>query len=136
LHIYNALGFSSSNIAFRRESILNNNIIFNNMFGAGAKYSHVEDSLFIVDALKKKLKVYGVNKTIAYVDNISSTWFNGYDEKYFIDKGALFTCINRYFRHLLMLQYLIRHRYVLDKYSFFAAYRLMRSGGKNYIKGN
>ena len=136
LHIYNSLGFSSSNIAFRRESILNNNIIFNNLFGAGAKYSHGEDTLFIVDALKKKLKIYGVNKTIACVDNASSTWFNGYDEKFFYDKGALFACISRYFRHILMLQYLLRHRYVLDRYNIFEAYRFMRSGGKNYIKGN
>ena len=60
------------------------------MFGPGGIYSHGEDTLFIVDSLKKGLKVYGVNVLIGSASNSSSTWFNGYDEKYFFDKGALF----------------------------------------------
>ena len=134
LHLFNPVGYSSQRIAFRRDSILNKKIVFNNLFGAGALYSSGEDTLFLVDALKNKLKVYLSCKYIGTVEHDKSTWFNGYNEKYFYDKGALYTAINPRFRKLLMLQYLIRHREVLKTIKFKKAYKEMKKGSIDYLE--
>ena len=134
LHLYNSLGYSSSSIAFRRRSIMKKRIVFNQLFGAGSLYTSGEDTLFLVDCLKNKLNVYLSSKYIGVVNHLTSTWFNGYNEKYFFDKGALYTAINLKFRKIYMLQYLFRHKYVLNELSFFKAYKMMKRGSKDYLK--
>lgn len=133
LHIYNSLNYASYNIAFRKESVKNKNIKFNTEFGPNAKYSSGEDSLFIVDLLKNKLKIYSSPQNLGTVYNKTSTWFKGYNEKYFFDKGALFTAISRRFRILLIMQYLLRHRGVLKDIKFLEAIKLMLKGSKDYL---
>lgn len=134
LHIYNSLNYATYNIAFRKDSIINNNIKFNTLFGPGTKYNSGEDSLFIRDILKNKLKVYSCPLYLGKVYNKKSTWFKGYDEKYFFDKGALFTAINSKLRHILILQYLIRHKEVLVNINFSKAHKLMIKGSKKYLR--
>ena len=133
LHIYNSLNYASYNIAFKKDSILNNNIKFDILFGPGAKFSHGEDSIFIKDLFKNNLKVYSSPIYLGTVYNNNSTWFDGYNEKYFYDKGALFTAISKKKRHLLMIQYLLRHRNILKKYQFIKTYKIMLKGSKEYL---
>ena len=134
LHFYNSLNYSTYNIAFKKDSILNNNIKFNTMFGPGAKFTHGEDSLFIINIYKNKLKVYSSPEYLGIAYNEKSTWFKGYNEKFFFDKGALFTAINSKIRHILILQYLIRHKDVLKDCDFKKAYKMMIEGSKEYRK--
>lgn len=133
LHFYNILRYESTRIAFRRKCIENNKIKFNTLFGAGAKYTSGEDTLFLIDCLKNKLKIYSSTKNIATVYHRQSTWFKGYNEKYFLDKGALFTAINRSFRILLILQYLLRHKELTQEIKFSKAFALMLRGSKEYL---
>ena len=133
LHIYNSLNYASFNIAFKRKSV--KNIKFNTLFGPNAKFkSGGDDTLFIVDFLKNKLKIYSSKEYIGNIISDNSTWFNGYNEKYFFDKGALFTAISINFRHILMMQYLFRHKEVLTNYKLFEAYKIMLKGSKEYLK--
>lgn len=134
LHIYNSLNYASYNIAFRRNSILSNNIKFNTEFGPNAKYSNGTDTMFIVDMLRNKLKIYSSSSNLGVVYNKKSTWFKGYDTQYFFNKGALFTAINRRFRIALMLQYLVRHNEVLKDIGFISAFKSMINGSNDYIK--
>lgn len=134
LHIYNSLNYASYNIAFKRKSIIDKKICFNTNFGPNAKFNHGEDTIFIVDMLKNKLKLYSSPVFLGTAYNKSSTWFEGYNEKYFFYKGALFTAINKNIRYILCLQYLLRHRYVLKEIDFFKAYRIMLDGSKEYLK--
>lgn len=131
LHIYNSLNYGSVNIAFKRKCA--KNIKFNELFGTGSKYANGEDSLFIMDLFRNKLKIYSSNKFIGKIVNGDSSWFIGYNEKYFFDKGALFTAISYRFRHILMLQYLIRHKNVLTNYKLKEAYKIMKKGSKEYL---
>lgn len=133
LHIYNTLRYSSQRIAFKKESINKYKIRFNTLFGAGATYESGEEALFLVECLKNKLKIYSSTKEIGTVNQQSSTWFKGYNEKYFFDKGALFTAINRKLRLFLILQYLLRHKEVLKDIKFSEAFKLMEKGSKDYI---
>ncbi len=133
LHIYNILNYASYNISFKKESI--KDIQFNNSFGAGSIHPNGgDDTLFLVDCLKRGLKIYTSPIVIGNIISDDSTWFKGYDEKYFYDKGALYTNISKRFRHLLMLQHLIRHKEILTNLSFFKAYKEMLKGSRKYLK--
>lgn len=80
--------YSSVQIAFKKEAFYKNNLFFNINFGAGSKYSAGEESLLLREANRKNLRIYEYPATIATVDDAKSTWFTGYNEKYFYDKGA------------------------------------------------
>lgn len=137
LHIYNSLAYGSCNIAFKRASIIDKSIRFNTMFGPGSLYfsGGGDDTLFIVDCLKNKLKIYSCVQTIGTVYHEKSSWFgNGYSDDYFFAKGALFTAISYRFRHFMMLQHLIRHKEVLEGRKFFSTYAIMKEGSIDYIK--
>ena len=133
LHIYNSLNYATYNIAVRRKSVLNNNIRFNTLFGPGSKYKNGSDTLFIVDLLKNNLKIYSSPYIIGESNNKPSNWFNGYDYNYFYYKGILFTAISKKYRYLLMLQHIIRHKYLLKEYKFSEAFKIMRKGSKEYL---
>ena len=134
LHIYNSLNYASYNIAFRKNALIEKQIKFNTLFGPNAKYNNGTDTLFIVDMLKNKLKIYSSPVYIGTAYNKDSTWFKGYNEKFFYNKGALFTAINKKLRKPLILQYLLRHRKeILNDIIFFKAFNLMLNGSRDYI---
>ncbi len=81
--------YGSVRIAFKRESIQKNNIWFNRNFGSGSVFTSGEETLFLNESRRKKLKIYEYPAIIADVDFSESTWRSGYDEKFFYDKGAL-----------------------------------------------
>ena len=133
VHIYNSLRFSSCSIAFRRKSILDNNISFNELFGSNSKYMTGEDTLFIVSALKKGLKLYTNTNCIGTVYHNKSFWFHGYTEEYFFYKGSVYTAISKSFRHLLCFQHLLRHRNEYKELGFFKALKNMSKGMRDYL---
>lgn len=134
LHIFNSLKYSSPRIAFKKSSIQNCKIKFNSYFGPGSIYSSGEDTLFLVDCLRKKLKIYSSPLNVGTVFHTDSTWFKGYNEKYFFDKGALFTAINKQLRWFLIIQFLLRHKCFTKEIGFKNAYKLMIEGSNDYLK--
>ena len=135
MHIYNILNYATYNIAFRRTKIIENNIKFNPLFGPGAKYKNGDDSLFLVNILKSGLKIYSSPTYLGTVYNDNSTWFKDYDYEYIFNKGAIFTAVNPRLRHILFLQYLLRHKEVLANYKLKEAYKIMLKGSKDYLSG-
>ncbi|MDT2802003.1 glycosyltransferase family A protein [Vagococcus lutrae] len=129
---YNCLRYGTVTFTFKRESILKINNSFSLLFGGGAKYGSGEDSLFIWNAINKGLKVYAVNKTIADVYNNNSTWFEGYNEKFYKDKGALFAALNSRYYWIFNLQYVMRHP--SKEYSRSTVLNLMQMGAKEFLK--
>ena len=97
VHIWNFCRYGTVRIVFKRESWKKNPIFFSELYGGGATYGAGEDTLFLRECLKKGLKVYAYPYYIATINQDSSSWFEGYNEKYFYDKGALlalaFPCI-------------------------------------------
>ena len=81
--------YGSVHIAIRKRALIGKNVYFNTLFGNGATYSCGEDTLFLKELIEKDLKLYKTPIRIASVDMSDSTWFKGYNEKYFKDKGAL-----------------------------------------------
>lgn len=105
VNIINFLNYGSVRIAFRREAILRKNIWFSLLFGGGAMYSSGEDTMFLREALRKGLKIYTYPKTIGTVNQIESSWFTGYNEKFFFDKGALLNAIFPLLKYLVGMIY-------------------------------
>ena len=129
---YNALNYGAVRIAVKQLSVRRDNIMFNRNYGGGTPFSCGEDTLYIVDMLKNKFKIYTYSKTIATVDQNQSTWFKGYNEKYFYDKGVLYASISRFWASALCLQNLMRHPdYKKNGLTFLAAYQWMIRGVKN-----
>lgn len=130
---FNSLKYGAVRIAFRREAILKSNIHFTLLFGGGARYGSGEDTIFLTDCLKKGLKVYTCPQKIADVYNYQSSWFTGYNKKFFIDKGALFSAVMPKLSYILALQFAIRkHSLYKNQMNLREAFDYMVQGIKKY----
>lgn len=89
-HIWNAGRYPAYSIVLRASSMKGKSIIFSTLFGGGAKYSCGEDSIFIKDCMKNGLKMYRTTALIGKEEPRKSTWFSGYNEKFFIDRGVMY----------------------------------------------
>lgn len=129
---YNSQKYGTVSIAVKREKVFAHNIHFSLMFGPGAIYGSGEDSIFIYDCLNAKFKIHSVSDFIATLDDSESTWFNGYNEKYYFDKGALFRKLHKSFALFFCLIYLIRHRYEKTDLNFTLRLKIMYNGIADY----
>ena len=125
---------SSVEISFRTESIRDNNLVFNEMFGAGSKYVMGEENIFLFKALKKGLSIFSVPVLIGELsDHSTSTWFRGFNETFFISRGASFEAMTSKLSWLLVIQYALRkHKLYCKEVSFFRVLKWMWSGRIEY----
>lgn len=77
-------------IAFRRSSVQKANVWFTTLFGGGCIFPSGEDSLWLSEVRRKGLTIYVSEETIGSVSFAESTWFTGFDEKYFYGQGAFY----------------------------------------------
>jgi glycosyltransferase involved in cell wall biosynthesis len=131
VRLSNSLKYGTVRMAIRTNSFRKKNIAFSLLFGGGTKYGSGEDSLFIFDAIKKGLRVYTNPTFIGKVSHESSSWFRGYTDKYFFDKGALYVSLSKRWSKLLALQFVIRHRKMFKEKHWLEAYKLMLQGIKD-----
>lgn len=89
LRVWNAMKFGAVRIAIRRSALLRENISFNQNFGGGCSFSSGEDSLFLKACFDAGLKVYAHSYVLGTCAKDVSSWFVGYNEKYFYDRGVL-----------------------------------------------
>lgn len=82
--------YPAYSITAKRDALLRANVHYSLLFGGGAKYSNGEDSLFLKDCLKAGLKIYSHTVCIGEEVERESTWFSGYHEKFFKDRGVLY----------------------------------------------
>lgn len=111
-----AMKIISCEISFKRTSIINNNLKFDENYGSGTKFNRGEEQIFLYEALKKGLKVLFINKQIGEVSQNDSIWFSKYDENFFYIQGQVFKRLSPKFYKLLIFQYAIR-KYFLYHHS-------------------
>ena len=80
-------------IAFRLDSVKRANLWFTTLFGGGCIFPCGEDTLWLSEAREKGLTFYVSEKTIGTVSYEESSWFTGYDEKYYFGQGALYQAL-------------------------------------------
>lgn len=132
LHWFNSMHYGTYKICIKRNSLLKANVWFSLLFGGGAKFGSGEDTLFLQSCLRKGLRAYAVNVEIGVVNHQESTWFKGYTDKYFIDKGALFACLGKWFFYIMSLNLLIRHRKEYTGRSIREVFRLFLKGRHDF----
>lgn len=132
VHWYNCGRYGAVSFALRRESLLASGVMFSLLFGGGAKYGSGEDSLFLKEFLDKGFSVYTAPVTIAREEAAGeSTWFQGYNEKFFRDRGVLYRYLYGRLAGAMALRFLLAHRRILcAEVPFGQAYRWMRCGEK------
>jgi glycosyltransferase involved in cell wall biosynthesis len=116
-------------------------IWFDEIFGTGSNFFlHGEENIFLTDCLRSQNNAYYYPQKIAKLleDERSSTWFVGYNEKYFIDQGALYYRLSKYLVYFYVLQFAIR-KFKLYKANFnmtTALYYMLKGIGeyKNIVK--
>lgn len=132
VRIWNALNYGAPRLAIRRESQRKANLWFSTLFGGGARYGAGEDCLFVLDALRKGLKIYTNREIIGETDLSNSSWFKGYGDKFFSDKGALFKAGFGRLSILMILQFAVRHPEVIKGYGCKEAVRTMMRGASSF----
>ena len=134
---YNYAKYGAARIAFRRQSVLSAGIRFDLSFGGGTEHGSGEDTIFLWDCIKKKLKIYAVPYALAEIDQTAvSTWFKGYNEKFFLDKGALYAHIHPVLWPLYSLHHVMRYRKKFgSSVSLTKAIHWMLKGGRAYRAG-
>lgn len=134
LDFLHTLKLCSVQLSFKRSSIVDNDIKFDELFGSGSgKFNQGEENIFLADAFKKGLKVYYVPRKIAVLNQSESSWFNGYNKLFFESTGAKFYRISSIFYPVLILQFAIRKKKLYNgDVSILRAIKYMNSGVKTY----
>ena len=132
LSFYNCLRYGSVHFVFRREVLARENLYLNTLFGAGTDLGSGEDSIFILSAIRKGLRVRTNKSLIARVYNDDSTWFEGYNEKYFYDKGALARALFPRFYKFYIRYFLYAHPEMLREIRKERAKEKMLEGAKDF----
>ena len=109
-YVWKSLRFGTYTIAAKRKSLLQNNILFNQLFGGGCMYSAGEDSLFLKSCFDHGLKVYSHQYVLGTCCKDTSSWFVGYNDKYFYDKGVLVRFLFPKIAYAMALYFAIRFK--------------------------
>ncbi|MBS9766979.1 MAG: glycosyltransferase family 2 protein [Flavobacteriaceae bacterium] len=120
------LQVSSVEITFRRQSILEKKLLFDERFGLGTNFPSGEEAIFLSDALKKGLNIIYLPMPIAIHPRESSG--KDYENpKLAPAKGALFYRIFGWKSYLLIPLFALKH-YKETPYSIFRFIKLMFEG--------
>lgn len=122
---FNCLRYGAVSFAVKLNKIREYNLFYSLLFGGGAKYGSGEDSLFIYNFIKHGGIVYSSPKTIGYVKQEESTWFNGYNDKYLKDKGILFKHLLGKYAVFYKIYFLLKNKEVYKKNGFLKTLKKM-----------
>ena len=89
LNYLECLRVCSCQIAFRRKSVLESGVRFSPLIGAGSGNGCGEENKFLLDCYKKGLRIYHFPQTIASLRQEGSTWFQGFNDAFFYQRGIV-----------------------------------------------
>lgn len=134
LSLLDTLKVSSVRISFKRASIISKSIRFDELFGSGAIFQSGEENIFLKDCIDSGLKIFYYPAIICDVDFEDSTWFNGFDKRYFETKGAFSSVIFGNLYLIYIIQFLLRKYKLYSKTtSFLKAFSYCLKGRKKYL---
>ena len=134
---YNCGRYGAVSFAVKREKLLESGVTFSLLFGGGAKYSAGEDSLFLKQFMDKGYRVFASPVTIGREREGDSTWFSGYHEKFFFDRGVLYHFLYGHLAKLWGLRFLFVHREKMcGEIPLKEAYRIMKKGIRSADTGS
>lgn len=126
-----SLKISSVEIAFRRETIVKQNLKFDELIGAGTNFFMGEENKFVMDYLRNSNKAMYVPETIANLHIGNSSWFRGFDENYYVARGASYAAISPQAYNLLIFLFAIKHKNI-SNIGLLNRIKKMREGAIQY----
>lgn len=134
LHVFNSMRYGACLIAARRRVLFRERICFSLLFGGGAEFNSGEDSIFIKDCLNTGMNMYSNTFVLGEVDDSTSSWYKGIDDKFFIDRGkALFSAFPKV-SFFIILYYSCKLSKLDTSYNFVKIAKLMSCGKKQLKK--
>lgn len=114
-------------ISFRRQRLVSAGVRFDELLGAGTGNGAEEELKFLTDCEKAGLQIWYVPTEVASVAQTQSTWFHGFTEPFFENRGATTRYIlGAGLASVYALYYVIRKRKLyrdnLTMYQAFRAY--------------
>jgi hypothetical protein len=110
-------------------------VTFSQLFGGGARYSNGEDSLFLKQCLDKKIRIYRTNVTLGKEIQRKSTWFEGYTDKFFYDRGVLYHYLYGFMALAFGFRFIYKNRGQMVKDKTFAqCFKIFAKGVRNAEK--
>lgn len=115
INFVKSMQIKSSQITFKRKSIIEKGIRFNERFGTGSELYMGEENIFLAQCLKKNLNIYYIPITIVVTQENNSSWFKGHNEYNFNVKGAVYYEMSKRLYPILILQFALRKRKLYSK---------------------
>ena len=110
VYLWNSLRYGAARMAVRRSAFIKHRLTFSTLFGGGCPYGSGEDTILIRDCFRAGLRVYSHSHVIGKCAKDTSSWFTGYNEKYFYDWGALLACLFPKAKCLLQWYFALKFR--------------------------
>ena len=136
LNLFTISKVASVELTFRTKSISDANLSFCPLLGLGAKYGACEENAFLADALRAGLTIWYIPETICYLrpdppERVK--WQLGFNQDYFVKRGACFYRIYRKMFVLFSIAFLLlKKRSVFRNVSIIHAWKWMWEGKKLY----
>lgn len=128
---YNYGRYPAYAICARREKLINSGVRYSLLFGGGAPHMNGEDSLFLHDCLKAGLTIYRTDVQLGEEMSGESTWFKGYTDKFFFDRGVLYHFLYGRAAFLWGFRFLFKNRNEMCReMGLLKCYRLLLDGVK------
>ncbi len=131
---FNCLKYGACKIAVCREAIIASGITYSLLFGGGAKHQAGEDNLFLTQCIGFGLRAKASTGILGTVKQKESTWFKGYNEKYYTDRGALFRAMYGRFARVILTLFELKNIRRKSDYSIFQRLRFESKGIKSFDK--
>ena len=133
--LFNSGRYPAYAIAARASKLKASGVKYSLYFGGGAKYSNGEDSLFLKDSLKAGLKLIATPVVLGEEIPRPSTWFKGYNDKFFYDRGVLYRCLYGSMAKIFGIRWLLKMKPKFSgEYSYDNARKQLFKGIKDGIK--
>ncbi len=133
--LFNSGRYPAYAIATRADKLKAAGVKYSLLFGGGAKYSNGEDSLFLKDSLKAGLKLLATPVVLGEEIPRPSTWFNGYNDIFFYDRGVLYRCLYGNMARIFGIRWLLKMKPKFSgEYSYDNARKQLFKGIKDGIK--
>ena len=91
-------------LAIRASSFIQYNFKFNECFGSGTQQNSGEDTILIMQMINSHFPLFRSPVDIAGIDQTESSWFEGYNNKYFESAGAVIGTIFPRLCYLLVIR--------------------------------
>jgi glycosyltransferase involved in cell wall biosynthesis len=127
------LKLNSAMVTFKRDSIIQNHIRFDERFGAGSDYPWGEENIFLLDCVRHGLKIYYVPVIIGKLQPGDSSWDRHGTPEHCMQQGALYYRMSsKYYWAFIIHFCFFRRKYYIEDSSTRTALKCMFKGAREF----